>query len=104
MVTFGLHRTVDPSRCASIGFHIPARKFLWIQVGTCVGWFASQNFLQLSSFHDIVTGNLFRVDGDRGLVERLPRSVQVFFAHPRENFQLGHNFAGACESGPFCFG
>jgi len=22
-------------------------------------------------------GNLFRVDGDRGLVERLPRSVQV---------------------------
>ncbi len=35
-------------------------------------------FFGLSCAHDnCLQGNLFRVDGDRGLVERLPRSVQV---------------------------
>ena len=37
-------------------------------------WSRVANF----SYIYCVAGNLFRVDGDRGLVERLPRSVQVF--------------------------
>jgi hypothetical protein len=40
-----------------------------------LSFLTSLDFINLLKF---VAGNLFRVDGDRGLVERLPRSVQVF--------------------------
>jgi hypothetical protein len=70
-------RVVDPSGCQSFGVNLPARKFLRVQAGACSGRLVPQHFGQvLLPFH-VLLGNLFRVDGDRGLVERLPRSVQV---------------------------
>lgn len=70
-------RDVDTSRRESFGVNFSARKFLWIQAGACSGWFVSR-IICASFFYFEFLGNLFRVDGDRGLVERLPRSVQVF--------------------------